>query len=270
MNEFSENPQYRVAQELHSNASSAIKSEAYTVIKERYGSGASDASTNVPTLPYHNLEHTLDVVRATALLAAEIGLSDVQKEVADLAASAHDVWHEPGEENELLSAGWLIDHMIEAGYRKRYMWMGALAILGTEPVVENGRLTGQLVERYDEFSGSLREVAQCVASADLAGLYAASGPLASHRLYQEMQGLYINEEPSLDGLVDFQAQQVILASTYRYPHIAAEHVFAGNRPGIVHYHEQVLGQLERGELTSWQELIAQDTELMNDTQSRIC
>jgi hypothetical protein len=32
----------------------------------------------------------------------------------------------------------------------------------------------------------------------------------------------------------------------------------------------VLGQLERGELTSWQELIAQDTELMNDTQSRIC
>jgi len=243
-----------------------VEEIGYTMLAEvtdRYGDGYPDSKLvpSVADLPYHNMHHTMHVRSRTREMVRELGMSPYDGELAVLTASAHDIVH-GGTRGvvERRSAEWLIAKMRSADLPEGDITACELGVLGTEPIITDGAMTGQKVTELDFPDERAELIAKAVACADMAELYAPHGPRLSRDLYKEQQGVASTEEPSMDGIVDFQCAQVELARSYRYPHQVGEKLFAGQRNRVVAYHEAVLESLVVHPALPWQALLALDQE----------
>lgn len=242
--------------------------EALMEVTGKYGFGDEEADTlqppSVQPLAYHNARHTLRVRNATRELAARQGLSHYDTELAVMIASAHDVYHdkEAGPSDEEKSAVWLMERMRPAGFTPEDMEIAHQAILGTQPLLDaTGAFRGQQFTLTEFLSERARDVALCIAAADLEALFAPHGPLVAHDLLKERLGVTSVDEPAtLEGAVAFQHQQLELLSTYHPLYPELEQIFGGLRQEILDHHAGLLDDIKSGAVTTWKEIVVRDCE----------
>jgi HD superfamily phosphodiesterase len=233
-------------------------------VLEKYGDGTDGITATERELPYHNVQHTLSVRRAAERLSARLSLSASDQQIAVLAATAHDIVHmKPGGIAEQESAGWLADQMSRPGmgFSERDTQTARLAVLGTIVLTAaDGSFAGQQAMLQDYPDQAAATVAACVASADMAQLYAPDGPLQSRNLYKERLGLGSADRAPLEGFLAFQKATIDLLERYQYPLPEAERLFAGLRSEVTDYQRQVAQDVFLGRIAAWDELIESDLD----------
>ena len=258
--------QFNAAQIL---AAEQIETEALEIVEARYGSGYPHyLGGEDGGLAYHNRHHSEAVQTGAIRMSEALGLTPAETAIGSMAAAAHDIVQRKSRGvMEQESADWLAAEMQRRGiFPARAVEIGTLAILGTEPTFEDNRLVGQVASQLEYPSRSAEMVAKSVACADLGELHSAQGPLLGHELFKEINGVAPAGEPPMEKLIGFQRGQVGLVESYQYPLAEGERVFGGLRGKVAAYSAKLLGQLERGEITSWQQLIAQDQAFMRAVQ----
>jgi hypothetical protein len=243
-------------------AMEAIGAEALQTVDETYGTGYPHFFGGQQPLAYHNGHHTRAVLSGSERMATHLGLTRAEVLTAKEAGAAHDIVQlKPRGVMERESAEWYAEQLRQRRLPELAVQAGSLAILGTEPLFDDQfGLVGQRVSRLEFPSRSDEQVAGSVACADFSELYAPIGPYLSHRLWQQIKGARPSEESSIQGLAGYQKGQVILVNNYRYPHPAGEQVFGGLRGAVTRYHEDVLRQIEAGEIGSLQQLLDSDLQ----------
>lgn len=268
MSEF-HTPGVLVFEDAQFLATEAIATDALNIVEDQYGSGYPlyHGGEN-GGLAYHNRHHSEFVQEGTGRMCEALGLSPTERAIGRVAAATHDIVQlKPRGVMEQESVDWLAAEMRRRGiFAEQAVQIGALAILGTEPTFDGNRLSGQVVTELDYPSRSAELVAKSVACADLGELYAPTGPLVGHELYKEINGIAPGDEPDIAKLIGFQRGQVALADSYRYPLAKGEEVFGKLRGQVVDYSAEILDALERGDISSWSELIARDQAFIRANQ----
>lgn len=250
----------------------AIKQLALNEVAARYGMGLPDAEPGIIDNPaYHNLQHSKRVADTSENMAQALGLSRRSQFLAGMCGAAHDIIRERTAKKtaEQLSADWLEMAMTELGFATPDILIARNAILATTPIITpEGLMAGQQVEtthfRDDRVSTDTL-IAQCVASADLAALYAPDGPIVAHKYFMELRGMQPDETPpSIEALRDFQLKQVILMQHYRYPHPIAEDLFGKNRETVTAYHQMLFELIDNGSVTSWSQVAKMDQQFFDE------
>lgn len=238
--------------------------QALGVVQENFGYGYPDFRESGRNLAFHNGYHSFGVARDAEKMGAALGMSPAELAVTRAAALAHDIILDgPRGVMELESAAWFDDQAWRQGLPGVVGEAGRYAIVGTEPLFnKKGILVGQAVGRLIFPSKSVERIAKSVACGDLGEVYGPRGPLLSHKLYQEIKGVGPNDDPPMEDLLKYEEGQVAFREGYRYPLREARRVLATHRKEVMKYGEQVLKQLERGDITSWQQLEEQDLAFM--------
>lgn len=243
-----------------------VGDDALAEISEVYGCGFPGYQRlGSEPLAYHNEYHGFTTKRGTGVVGAEVGLSASELAVAEAGAAAHDVKQLLGiGVNEAESVAWLarrlqrIENMPPA-----VATVGGLAIYGTIPIIQDGKLVGQKASVLEYPTRSAELIVKSVACGDFSEIYTPEGPYLGHRLYQEFSGCAPNEEPPMDGLFAFQQNQAELVDTFEYLLPEANTVLATHRSEVARYTAYVLGQAERGEIHTFGQLIDQDLAFRN-------
>lgn len=246
--------------ERQQEAVEAVGLLAVQQVEQQYGSGYPHfAGGHQGGLAYHNLHHTQYVMQGSERMVSEMGLGRTAYLVAKAAAAAHDIVQlKPRGVMEQESAAWLEDMLRLQSVPPNAIRAGALAILGTEPIIEGVRVVGQRVNSLSFPDRTTELVARSVAAADLAELYDPFGPYHGHRLWQEIKGRAPHEDFPMEGMIGFQENQVALVHDYRFPHPTAEKLFGRLKGAVVSHQEQILRELVRGTISSGDELLAAD------------
>lgn len=237
---------------------------ALDTVEENYGTGFPHfIGGQEGNLAFHGGYYTVAVVRDALKVAGALDLSLPERVTARMAGYAHDIVQlKPRGVMEQESAKWLTEAMRSRDLPGVMAEAGALAVLGTEPIFEDGVIVGQKATVLDYPSKSAERVAKSVACGDFGDMFGPMGPYLSHKFWQEIKGVEPGEEPPLEGFEDFVRGQVALRQSYRFPLKEANRVLATHRMPVIRYGEQVLRQLERGNITSWRQLEAQDLDFM--------
>lgn len=234
-------------------------------IDAEYGSGMPLWQPGTKTLGFHNGYHGRSVGDDTDMMAEHFGMDRAVRAVLKSAGQNHDKVQLKGKGvNEQESIDYLLEQMNESGVFTPYLLqMGDVAIRGTEPILdEHFRLIGQRATEQ-EYSTREQELgAKSLACADLGRLYQPEGPLTSHHLLREFKGMPDPSEITVDDMARFQPNQHFLLETYQYPLQEADTLLATHRKEVIAYSAHVMQQLERGDITSWDQLIEQDTAFM--------
>jgi len=233
---------------------------ALTEVATKYGTGSPvpEVMGAEANLAFHHLGHTMHVRNDARQAAKALGLSEFDQSLVDAAAKAHDIVQLRARgvmEEE--SAQWLEDRLRRAGFEGDDIKAGGLAVRGTA-VVMDGPVMRQVASLQEYSSERERLIAMSVACADMASLYQPRGPLLSHDLYKEFQGVDPADEPSMDGLPDYQNGQITLMRHYLFPHPVGEALFGTGREATIEYHEGVLRALGAGAIQSWGQLLERD------------
>jgi len=242
-----------------------LGNETLQTMDARYGTGfphfEGGAEAN---LGYHNGYHARTVAEDGVKVGEALGFSAAELVTTDLAGKGHDIVQlKPRGIMESESAAWLINKMAERGLPSVMAEAGALAILGTEPVFEDGKLVGQVATRQDYPTKSAERVGLAVGSGDFGRMLSPIGPLLSHRLYQQIKGCAPGQNPPMgEDFERFLAAQTTLREHYRFPLAAAEQILGKHRSRVITYGEEILRQVQRGDLESWEQLQAQDLAFM--------
>jgi hypothetical protein len=211
-------------------------------------------------LSYHNGHHAREVGNTAFKLCTLSGLDELESVTGRSAGYAHDLVQLKGRgTDEHESAEWL-ERELAHGDRvaPELRTMGALAILGTEPLFEGGKLVGQKATTMRYPSKDAEVMAKSVASADLGELYTPQGPLLAHQLFREINGMAQPRTLSMDKLATFQRNQVELLERYRYPLPKAERRLTKLKAQVIAYSTDLIGKIERGEIESWDEILEHD------------
>lgn len=211
-------------------------------------------------LAYHNGHHAREVGGTAFKLCTLLDMDQLACETARTAGYAHDLVQLKGRGvDERESAQWVER---ELGRREivnpSLRSMGALAIIGTEPLFSSGKLVGQKATELRYPSRDSELMAKSVASADLGELYQPQGPLLSHQLFREINGMARPDQLDMDKLTGFQRNQVELLEHYRYPLPKARQTLTRRKPQIMAYSTGLLRQLEAGAFETWNEVIERD------------
>lgn len=250
MSEF----QFGFLESAQKTALGEIEEQALRAVDARYGTGYPEYQGCGEPWLYHNGHHARSVGRGALRVARAVGSSPDVARIGEIAGYAHDIYQGKGHESQ--SAEWLEGQLRRKGLSKSVAHMAGLAIRGTQPLFANGVIVGQMATRQQYPSHEAEQVGLAVASADLGTLYAPEGPLLSHDIYREIHG---EQDPAIDArLLAFQEGQMKLLDNYSYPLPQAEQLLATHRPEVMRYSRQVLDQLERGDIESWQQLRTQD------------
>lgn len=238
----------------------ALKSIDFT-----YGSGMPLWTPGTQELAYHNGHHGRAVQDGSGRMTETVGLTPNEIAVARVAGAGHDWIQLQGrgiDEDE--SARQVARFMEQTGqFPPELREMAKLAIIGTEPLFdEQYRLIGQRACELDYPSKAAEMVAKSVACADLGELYQPQGPYLGRLLYREILGMPAECDIRPEDMVSFQRNQLFLLENYTYPLAEANHALATHRPQVIAYGHQVLAQLERGDIETWDQLIAQDLRFM--------
>ena len=227
-----------------------------------YGSGYPAWESGFIDLAYHNGRHARSVAKATVQMAAALDLSPSATAIGEAAALAHDENQLDGRGvDEERSAQWLEAQMraYKHVFTPLQIEIGKLGIKGTEPIFdENMRIIGQRADFLEYPTKEAEYVAKSVVCGDFGVLFQPDGPLSSHLLFREIQKVKSAEEPKVEDGIAFQQGQMELLDTYSYPLPEANDILATHRSEVTAYSQQVLDQLERGDITSWAQLIEQD------------
>lgn len=244
---------------LHTSEATNITEKALALIDVQYGR---EPETTQTRLPYHNGLHTRYVMQDFLVLGDFVQLEPVERVSGYCAAAAHDLVQGLGRhEDESRSADWLVFQMErEPGIEAAQLDMARLAILGTEPLFDNGAMVGQKVDQFDFPTQRHELVARLVASADLGRLYSPEGPYLAHLLLKELS--VGQESISNEQLMNFQLSQIPFLESYRYPYYDANRLLTRQKSQVIEYHEQLIAKLNSGQITSWQNLIIADLAFM--------
>lgn len=240
---------------------------ALTIASDRYSNGFPDyQGGDIRKLGHNNGRHGLMTGNDAARLARHLGLSPAEQELERTAGYAHDLRQLTGRGNdERESAEWIEEQLEKSGVvPSAASKLAALAILGTLPIFEDGRLVDQTANRLAFDSKRDELFVKALASGDTGELYTPFGPYSAHMLYGQRAGVEPGEAPDMKDLLEFQAKQVLFLDNYHYPIPEAKKLFATHRAQVMEYVQYVYGQLERGEIETWQQLIDQDIAFMND------
>lgn len=211
-------------------------------------------------LAFHNEAHPQFVAKATNRMTGHLELSQLAQMTGEVVAFAHDIVQlKPRGVMECESADWL-EEKLRRRFPKPGITAGRLAILGTEPIIENGKIVGQMASRLEYPSREAELVSLSVACADLGGeLFRPLGPFRGHMCYKELQGVHDPDKaPSLEAFAAYQTSQIELVTDYRFPHSAGEVVLGGLRSEVIHHHEQIAAKLQAGTIDSWEQILAED------------
>lgn len=244
-----------------------VGQRALEIAEERYCSGFPDYKGGIiKKLGHNNARHNRRVGDDAARLVDVQGFSTGIRQLARVAGYAHDLRQLTGRGNdERESAEWVEKHLRDTQQLPGWMAeLAAKAIWGTLPLFENGRLVDQTANRMEFASRDEELFVKGLASADLSELYTPFGPYVAHMLYAQHRGKEPGETPDMSGLLEFQQKQVIFLDEYEYPIPEARFIFATHEAEVRKYVELVCYQLESGEITTWDQLIAQDIAFMND------
>ncbi len=233
---------------------------ALAIVNNAYGTGFPDFCAGELSLGNHNGHHGFSVGEDTARLNEAEGFNSFGIELGRSTGNAHDLVQKKGrgiDEGE--SAEWAEENLRRRGISPVAAKLAGAAILGTQPLFDQDGLSDQTVNHM-EFDSKFAEVfAKSVASADLGELFTPLGPLLAHKLYGEIQGVGALDTPEIDGLTEFSRKQVVLNNRYQYPlGSRAEKLFATHKAQVMRYMEFVYDQCLRGDLESWDQLMAQD------------
>lgn len=169
-----------------------LRWEAVMLVTSKYGDGYDDTgmSPDVRMLPYHNMQHTLRVIKNTQHLANVLRCDQSVTALAMLAAAAHDIVQEGAwGEMEASSAEWLSSRMEAERFESDDIAVCVAAILATIPIFDqDGAMVDQYVNQMTFPDQRSRLVTQIVASADMGDLYQSYSPLLSRDLYKEECG----------------------------------------------------------------------------------
>lgn len=249
-----------------------IGQRALDIAQSRYCSGFPDyRGGGIRKLGYNNARHDRMVGEDSVRLGERVGLSTGEQQLIRAAGYAHDLRQLRGRgADERESAEWIEEQLNGRRlFTPATAKMASMAILGTQPIFKDDRIVGQQVDQMKFDSKRDELFAKTLVSADLAELYTPMGPYLSHRLYAQRQGLGINETPQLDDLLEFQGKQIPFLENYRYPLREAESVFASHKRQVINYVKTVYEQLQRGDIATWQQLLAQDKEFMRRPNKRL-
>lgn len=235
-------------------------------IDAQYGTGMPSWQEGTQTLGFHNGYHGRTVGVDTDMMAEHFGMDLAVRAVLKASAENHDKVQLKGKGvNEQESVDYVLAKMQEQPVFTPYLKkLSQLSIYGTEPILdEEFRLIGQ-VANIQEYETREQEIgAKSLACADLGRLYQPEGPLASHHLMREFKGMPDPSEITVEDMFDFQGKQHFLLENYEYPLREADQLLATHRGEVIDYSALVLNQLARGDITSWGQLIAQDTVFMH-------
>lgn len=245
----------------------ALADKALTEVEIRYGSGFPHYSGgHRGGLSYHNRYHS-EAVRSGALLMSQaLELPPLERALAQTAAAAHDIIQ--GKARGVMeqeSANWLTTRLRRTGmYDEVAIRATELAILATEPRFVGGTAVSTVLE-LEYPTKAAENVALSVASADFSELYAANGPRLAHDIYKESQNASQAEEPDFAGVLDYQRKQVVFLEKFCFPHPLAEQLFGGLRREVIKFTASLVNRLERGEIETWQQLMAADDVFMRQS-----
>jgi hypothetical protein len=233
---------------------------AMGTVEQNYGTGFPHfVGGEQANLAFHAGYHTMAVPRDAFRLGQIMDFSVAELATACAAGYAHDIVQLKARGvMEQESADWLVDQMRRRELPQVMIEAGALAILGTEPIIKNGVVTGQMATELDYPSRSAERVAKSVACGDFGDMYRPMGPYLSHKFWQEIKGASPHEEPPLEDFENFVRGQIALREAYRFPLRQANRVLATHRSEVMKYYAQLLKQLEHGDITSWRQVERQD------------
>jgi hypothetical protein len=249
-----------------------IGHSALLLATDRYSSGYPNyRGGDIRKLGHNNARHGLMTGNDAARLANFMGLSPSEQELERAAGYAHDLRQLTGRGNdEKESAEWIESRLDESGIiPPAAAKLAARAILGTLPIFENGRLVDQTANRLAFASKRDELFVKVLASGDTGELYTPFGPYSAHMLYGQRVGAEPGDIPDMTELLAFQAKQILLLESYRYPIPEAAKLFATHHTQVMEYVQRVYGQLERGEIETWQQLIDQDIAFMHDPDGNL-
>lgn len=242
----------------------SISEQAIKDMDMSFGRGALEAERPLlgEGLPYHNGHHARFVGAAAFKMARAVGFSHSEAKIAQLAGHAHDVVQ--GKDHEVGSAAWLEDKLRQnKKFPKVVAEMASLAIVGTTPVMESGRVVGQLATSQDYSSQDAEKIALAVACADLGDIYMPQGPLLAHELYREIT----KGEAIDDALVRFQRNQLMFLDRHAYPLQEANSLLATHKSEVIQHQQQLLERLEQGDVEDWQQVIQHDRSFYQQHQT---
>jgi hypothetical protein len=168
--------------------------------------------------------------------------------------------------DEEMSAQWLSDQLRLARFKPYYSEVGRLMVIGSQPIFDdNGELVGQMASHLAYPDEAAEILGKGLASNDIGGeIFSPQGAYLAHQLYREITGCRPGENPPIDPkFIEFQRRQVRLMERYRFPLPGAEKILATHRLDATAYADQVRLQVERGEITDYGDLIAQDIAFMD-------
>ncbi|HZM63559.1 MAG TPA: hypothetical protein VFB59_00320 [Candidatus Saccharimonadales bacterium] len=241
-----------------------IGDEALRIMAAQYGTGFPDyVEGSEANLCFHNRYHAQAVPEDGQRVGEALGFSRAEQATVDVAGKAHDIVQlkERGQ-MERESADWLVAELRREQLPEPMVLAGKLAIEGTIPVFDGNKVTGQQATRQEYPSKSAERVALAVACGDFGRMLTPIGPLMSHKYYQQIKGCAPGQAPPMDTFEQYLADQIAMREEYRFPLPAAERLLGTHRRQVVAYGEQVLRQLQRGDIESWHQLEAQDLEFM--------
>lgn len=247
------------------NAVREVGNLALTIATERYGSGFPDyTGGRIRKLGFNNARHNRKVGDNAARLCNYLGFSELEQELARASGYAHDIRQLTGRgSDEAESATWVKRALLKTGVVDAKMAeLAGLAISGTLPLLQNGRVVSQTANHLDFISGEQELFVKAIASADLSETYTPAGPYLAHMLYGQQLGCSADEKPPLGQLLSFQNKQLAFLETYRYPLYEARLLFATHAREVAEYMRCVLDQLQRGEIATWAQLLEQDIAFM--------
>ena len=244
-----------------------ISALALQLVDNRYGQSPDSSPKPADFKSYHNGLHTRNVMQDFSVLATAHGLSPLLHAVGSAASAAHDLDQNLGSgSNESASGTWLQTQIERrTNPEHRYAQMGMLAVLGTEPVMDGFVMTGQKASQQDYRSADEELVAKLVASADLGRMYSADGPYTAHLLAREFAGEPEDDNVAYQKLLAFQRNQPAFLETYHYPLDSAARLLMRHEVAVKHYAEELIGKLEQGQVTSWQDVLERDVVFARNT-----
>lgn len=246
------------------SAFDTINQETLNELDETFGRGGYTDDLRQNKLAYHNGHHGREVGNAALTLCRVLDLGSLEQHVAQAAGYAHDIVQKPGAGvHEAESAEYMTQKLEEAGlFPAELRHMASLAILGTEPVFDNGRLASQKAAAMHYPNKTTELVAKSVASGDLGDIYQPQGPYLARQLFREIHGMKEGDELPFDKIIGFQRNQVAMLENYEYPLPQAEQTLATHKSQVIRYSNNLLKQLESGAIDNWEDLIASDRELI--------
>lgn len=252
--------------------------QALRVVTFEYGSGFPHFSIPGRTpLRNHTRHHTMGVRRDTLILLDSMGCTREEKAIGDAAASSHDVIQGEGAGvNEVRSAEWIEEKLVQEGVPLSLISVAQLAIMGTDilrdasyqPVFDPSGNVIQMATHQEYPSVSARRIALSVASADFGELHKPSSGRVAQELYREIKGYNADVLPPIDDeLVRFQEGQVRLMHGYQAPLAEAEELLATHRAEVIAYNELALRRLQAGEIESWEQFVELAEQLMHQPET---